>query len=407
MQLEKQASNQERLKVLFLTRWYPNNYDPQLGVFVQKHAIAASQNCKVAVLCILPGTGLRSPFLLEEKESAGPAEFILYYRPMQSGIRMIDRVVNLLFYFLYFHLATRVITRKWGRPDLVHAVVFGRAAVAAGILHWQKGIPFVVSEHWSGYATGQFARRPKLWKGTMRRLAKKASAITAASQFLLGKMQAAGLNGRMRILPNAVEIPGELTRQQTAGEPVKILLVADLEDEIKNVSGVIQAFASVGKDRPGVQLQIIGDGKDRALLEALAQDMNMPEGQIIFYGRKDNATVYEFLLQCSFVVMNSRVETFSLICAEALACGKPVVATRCGGPEEFLSEKTGILIEPGDAAGLENALRKMIDNYAGYDPMKLQDLARPFSMNSTGRALFELYRDLAGTQAEGMRKPGS
>src|SRR5262247_492979 len=126
------ANNSEStLKILFITRWYPNKYDPQFGVFVQKHARAASRHCQVSVLCVLPDPVLRNNFVLEEEQSDGVHEFILYFRPFNSGIRFVDKAFNLLYYFLYSHLALRVIERKRGIHDITHAVVLGRAAWTA------------------------------------------------------------------------------------------------------------------------------------------------------------------------------------------------------------------------------------------------------------------------------------
>jgi glycosyltransferase involved in cell wall biosynthesis len=65
--------------------------------------------------------------------------------------------------------------------------------------------------------------------------------------------------------------------------------------------------------------------------------------------------------------MNSRFETFSLICAEAMSCGKPVLATRCGGPDDFVTGETGILIEPDNDLQLRDNFRHMLFHYGDYD----------------------------------------
>jgi glycosyltransferase involved in cell wall biosynthesis len=173
---------------------------------------------------------------------------------------------------------------------------------------------------------------------------------------------------------------------------IRILVVADLVDEIKNISGVIAAFQSLPL-KEQVILQIVGDGPDRSRLETQAAAAGLLDKKIFFHGKKDNTEVYAFLSACSFLVMNSRLETFSLICAEALSCGKPVVATRCGGPEDYLTGEQGILIEPGHAGQLADALKQMIVQYQSYDKEKLKEFAiNHFSPATVGKMYFDLYQ---------------
>jgi teichuronic acid biosynthesis glycosyltransferase TuaC len=68
----------------------------------------------------------------------------------------------------------------------------------------------------------------------------------------------------------------------------------------------------------------------------------------------------------SVVVLPSRRETFGVVLAEALACGTPVVATRCGGPEDIVDENVGLLIPPGDPQALATAIRSVVDRRAEF-----------------------------------------
>lgn len=93
------------------------------------------------------------------------------------------------------------------------------------------------------------------------------------------------------------------------------------------------------------------------MLMEIARGLGVLNTFVIFEGLKSNQEVYSYLLRCDFLVMNSRFETFSLICCEAMSCGKPVLATRCGGPQEFVDDKTGILIDVDDDVALEKNFR--------------------------------------------------
>jgi glycosyltransferase involved in cell wall biosynthesis len=93
--------------------------------------------------------------------------------------------------------------------------------------------------------------------------------------------------------------------------------------------------------------------------------------------------------------MNSRFETFSLVCIEAMSCGKPVIATDCGGPSEFMNPQNGMLIQPENPVQLREALEKMISGYPDYDPQLLKDFVlTTFSAAGTGKKFAEIYRQI-------------
>jgi len=381
-----------KLKILFITKWYPDKFDPQTGVFIRKQAAAAALFCEVALLYITRDPSLTAPFKLEEHKNGSLHEFILYFRPFKSGMRFLDRFVNLLYYFLYGHLATRVIHKTWGKQDLTHAVVFARPVAQAWLLRLRKGIPYLVTEHWSGFATGEFRKKNSLYKNFVRFLTRRSGAILVVSDFLGNKMRSENLQARYEVIPNIVD-PSLVAAPREASPLIRILVVADLVDEIKNISAILTAFRSAANEH--AILQIVGDGPDRAMLESKAAAIGLLDKKIFFHGRVDNVEVYKYLSECSFLVMNSNQETFSLICAEALCCGRPVVATRCGGPEEFLSGELGILIDPSNQNQLTEAMNKMIRQYRSYDPDKLKQFANGhFSATRVGKMYFDIYQDL-------------
>jgi glycosyltransferase involved in cell wall biosynthesis len=253
-------------------------------------------------------------------------------------------------------------------------------------------IPHIISEQWSGYTTGKFAKSSFIKKATARLLVGNASALTCVSTFLLKKMKDNGLkNKNNRVIPNVIENVTQLT---PAGNKngTEILLVADLVDEIKNISGVIKAIGAL-RDSSSVNLRIVGGGPDEQKLKSLTSELKLND-KISFEGLKTNAEVYEYLQRCDFLVMNSRFETFSLICAESMSCGKPVVATRCGGPDEFVTKETGILIEPGNENELVSAINYMLNNLQNYNSEAIKKYSQElFSIEIASKSFEEVYKN--------------
>jgi glycosyltransferase involved in cell wall biosynthesis len=98
--------------------------------------------------------------------------------------------------------------------------------------------------------------------------------------------------------------------------------------------------------------------------------------RITFHGMKSKQEVAEFMRQADLFVLPSLFETFSIVTAEALSTGIPVLATRCGGPEEFVNEDVGLVVPPGDEEALCKGLDYMMDNLEKFNPNKISSYAR-------------------------------
>jgi L-malate glycosyltransferase len=98
---------------------------------------------------------------------------------------------------------------------------------------------------------------------------------------------------------------------------------------------------------------------------------------------------------CDFFVQPSLQETFGVVYIEAMACGKPVIATNAGGPEEIVSDETGILVPPEDVEALKEAINYMLDNHANYCSEKIAAYARErFSYETVGKLLDKVYESV-------------
>lgn len=349
--------------IWMIAKWYPNREDPQLGIFIRKHAKAISKYNKISVLYIHSTRYANATFEITVKNEDELNEVTVYYKRNASAI---GKIINLVRYILAVRRGLNEINRTLPDPDLIHAYILTRPALLAWVISRGKNIPYVVSEQWSGFLTGKFLTARSLKQYVTRLVVKRAAAVSSVSNFLFKRMNECGLkNSNFHIIPNIIETPDSLVSEK-ANEFVYILMVADLVDEIKNISGVIRALSALNTDH-NFRLYIVGRGPDENKLKNLAEDSGLLNRKIFFEGLKTNEEVYQYLMKCDFLVMNSRYETFSLICAEAMSCGKPVLATRCGGPNEFVNENTGILIEPGNNEQLISKLNFMLKNYQKFD----------------------------------------
>ncbi|HRO99266.1 MAG TPA: glycosyltransferase, partial [Flavobacteriales bacterium] len=174
------------------------------------------------------------------------------------------------------------------------------------------------------------------------------------------------------------------------------LVVADLVDRTKNVSGVLNALSVARWELPHLSLTIIGDGPDRPQLELQVQQLGLGE-QVRFLGRLPNADVLDQVAHAFAMIVNSNVETFSVVTGEALAQGRPVIATRCGGPTAFVNDSNGILIEPRDDAALARAMVQLTRDAARYEPATIRaGVNDRFSPDAVGRRFADIYARILG-----------
>jgi len=136
--------------------------------------------------------------------------------------------------------------------------------------------------------------------------------------------------------------------------------------EIKNQRLLLDAFALLRKRLTAARLEIIGDGPMRQELEAHSHALGL-EGFVRFHGESDR--IPEKLSNCHIFCLSSDSEGTPVSVLEALAAGRPVVATAVGGLPKVITEKVGLLCPPGDKTALADGLFKVYeaaDTYHGY-----------------------------------------
>jgi len=161
-----------------------------------------------------------------------------------------------------------------------------------------------------------------------------------------------------------------------AGQPPVALAVGRLTKQ-KDFPTLIRAFAQIRQTRPA-RLLILGEGPDRAALEALVHQLDL-EDYIAMPGFVENP--YAYMSRASLYVLSSRWEGLPTVLIEALYCGVPIVATDCpSGPREILADgRYGLLVAVGDEAALAQAIEAGL---AGNTPHPAEESWHPYSLET-------------------------
>src|SRR5262249_4685714 len=169
-------------------------------------------------------------------------------------------------------------------------------------------------------------------------------------------------------------------------DPKRLLFIGQLVP-VKGIPDLLRAVALLLQKRMDWHLDIVGEGAARPEYERLAADLKLSD-RVTFHGLKTRQQVADFLRRADLFVLPSLCETFSVPAIEALATGIPVLATRCGGPEEFVGTEVGALVPPGDPSALCQGLDYMLDHLILYSRPQIARYARDrFSPEVVGAQL--------------------
>lgn len=369
----------QRLRILFIPALYPSSGEGSkqiTGTFCREHVRAASLYDDVAVLAIR-GRQELGPTLHWKRVDDGqvPTYYATYGRsPIPKTTRP--------FFYLHLHRAFKRIVDEWGRPDVIHT----QDAYAYYVIKTLQNfdIPFVISQHWSGFL------RPLIEKSTLRKFSwafKRAVRVLPANKFAEKDYQRFGLYPSVTWLPNVLDRDAFWPYGEQQKEPW--LLHASGMTPEKRVPDIIRAFAKALLHRPKAVLQIVGDGKARKEMEALAA-RELPADSVQFHGVLSKLQLGDMMRRSCGFVMASGAETFCCVLMEAMACGSPVLTTRVGGIPAVVPQGDGLFAEVGNLDQIAEGMRRLLDGTHGLDLERISRETRTrFSDETVGRLLHE------------------
>ncbi|WP_436525461.1 glycosyltransferase family 4 protein [Actinoplanes sp. HUAS TT8] len=244
-----------------------------------------------------------------------------------------------------------VLSATAGRPRLL--TVHGPEDWTLQLLRWNLGSATARGGLSAGdrarYAYLRFVQRPAY----LARLG-GVDRILTPSRFFADSVAPDVGTSRTHILPNGIARTAMATPLTSADN---VLFVGRLE-HVKGVEVLLRAFEQVVTDHPSARLTVVGDGADRARLQAAH-----PDPRVTFTGWLNATEVAHQVALSSVVVLPSLwPENFPTVALEALQAGRPMIASRVGGLPELIGPDNGLLVAPGDPDALARALNLLLGN---------------------------------------------
>jgi glycosyltransferase involved in cell wall biosynthesis len=283
--------------------------------------------------------------------------------------------------------------RRFGRPDLVHAHCGLYGGVAALELKERFGIPFVLTEHSSGYEKNIISER---MGSVLRDVLAAAERVVVVSAALSRSISP--YCEEVIVIPNTVDTDFFANIQRKPSSGFQVVSVGSLK-EVKGFDVLLEAFARLARDRQGVHLNIVGEGALLGDLKGLAAQLGIST-IVTFHGQLSRADLGDLLSSANLYVSASRVETFGVAIAEAMSCGLPVVATSSGGSQDIVTRpELGVLVPVGDTESLAFEMRRAFDSRPDLDlerAVKARSaMVDQYGPQVIGDTLDDLYREVS------------
>lgn len=383
-----------RPKILFLARWYPDRYDPMMGLFIKRHAEVAAGFADVAVLYLHAAAEKLSGYEIEQKIENDVVTTLVYYGTKSKLPFFIVKALAVLKFVIAFIKGYRFIKDSWGKPDIIHVNVLTRLGIFALWLSKFHGIKYVITEHWSRYLPVTGTYKGLLRKYITKVVVRNSSAVSTVSENLALAMQSHGLGHQhYMVLPNVVDTEAYVPANPSFVRAKKRLIhISCFEDRSKNISGLLRTIGKLAKLRDDFECLLVGEGLDFQKMKLLAEELGLDESQVTFTGLLEGKYVVEAYQSADFMVMFSNYENMPVVISESLACGLPVVATAVGGIPEYINAENGFLVSAGDEASLLESFNFMLDHFPDFDQAKIrQNAVEIFGKQAVEEKLQELY----------------
>lgn len=366
------------MNVLMVTPDFPNpNFPANMYVVEQARALQRQGHRVLLVHAEQQRRADRAVNLGEGSDSWFGLEVIRVKYPVIRGASYLPCIIGLLRAVHSMH--------TYFTPDLIHAQVtlpVGLAAVVAGRVY---GMPVAITEHWGPIK--ELCRGRAAFRAMQFSLRHASSVITVSNHLKQELQTELGINRPIQVIPNLYDPTKFYLAPSEKVEPSSrdILFVGRGGDTRKGNDLMLKAFAEAFSRSTGpLRLLMIGPNLEKEL-SALAAELGVL-AHCVFHGALAHDQLATQMQECAFLVVASRYETFGLVLIEAMACGKPVIATRCGGPEELVTSATGLLVPVNDVGKLADSIVKMGDEVSNYDA------------NTISRYAYEHYSDHAIVQ---------
>ncbi len=287
--------------------------------------------------------------------------------------------------------AYEIAEKRWGRPDMLHAHVSLPAGYGASQLAIEKGVPVIVTEHYTGFESdARFWWRVGCY---IKEMGCRIQGFYAVSPGYAERIRRTGLVNVSGVLPNPIdtEIFRPSGKDKTPTGSFQMITAGGLSFR-KGIDVLFNALKGLSLQRAW-QLTVFGNTQNRKGFEKWLDDPQLKD-RIRLEGKVPQKRIIEAYSTADLYIVSSRVETANVAMLEALSCGVPVLTTRCGAPETLIDDSVGMAVESENPAQMADAIETIARGGQKFDRQHLRQfvLAR-YSIPAVGQKIASAYTD--------------
>lgn len=381
------------MHILILPSFYPSRLRPTTGIFfIDQVTVLRRAGHQVSVLTA-PRLYETLDYIRQNRRL--PSSMVNHpddseiYRLHSMWVPRIFPLISALIYGRVAKSAFQQYCQSHGMPDVIHAHNIFYGGYMAVQIARQHNIPVVLTEHSSNHLRGRIflPGQHLIARYTLQHTNKPLAVGKPLANILNQKYHP---KNKVETIDNVVDT--EYFVPKTRDELFTFVAVGQLK-KIKRFDLLISAFAQAFRDKP-VKLIIGGSGGETNNLQKLVTSLNI-QSQIELLGQLSREQVRDLFQRASVVVSSSTIETFGITLIEAMSCGIPVIATRSGGPEQFITDEIGILIPVDNQQALVDAMQTMVASYESYNQNRIREICmQNFSQQAITEQLDHIYQQL-------------
>lgn len=375
--------------ILVLTHSYPDLKNKWRGIFVQEQVKALGTRHDVILVYFKADYTHFAPFSgysFIKKQEGRITEYEVTVNKSLPVVTQIKLLTN-----TYRFIKTEILSHT--KPDIIHSHLTYPGGFLGTIIQQINKIPNIITEH----STIKLYFRSWLHRRCVKYALGKTNTVISVSKSLREEIVA--FRHRPVIVINNIVDVNKFDLAKPGRRPnLNIGFLGGLNSSNKGLDLLLRAVSLL--QRKDIVLHIGGDGILLDSFKSMAKDLGIDQ-ICIFYGEISRSGISDFFSKLDLFVLPSRYETFGIVLIEAMACGVPVIATKCGGPEEIVTPLSGILIQKESVEELKKAIEKISENLETYD----KEAIRKYADENFGQGVFierisKLYQEIILKETE-------
>jgi glycosyltransferase involved in cell wall biosynthesis len=393
------------MNVFIIPSWYPSEKNPISGIFIKEQVDALSDffpdiNFAVSLrgdlsysihlkkpfysLKVLKEYSRGKPFLLKRNKN-----LIEIYNPV---LLWTDKLSGYNRNLVKANLKNYLVAEKeFGKIDLMHCHVSYPAGFVGMKISEKNKIPYIITEHMGPFPFEIFLKNGKLSDDIKNPLAKANQAI-AVSNALANSIFGFGFKKPV-VIPNLVNelsfLPGKINDEKSKFTFFTLCSMVDS----KGIMDLLQAIKIVVDKNKNILFRLAGEGDDLEKYMKFSKQNGL-DNYVNWIGKIEHEKILIEYQNCDCFILTSKHESFGVVYAEAIACGKPLIATKCGGPEDIVNDENGLLVEVGNIEEIAKAILYMAENHKKYNTEIIRKyFLENFSRKVVTEKIVKVYKD--------------